>query len=112
MPAQTFPEPRLRGRAATLQIADPGRLRLLGLLALLLVAAQLLFAAHADDLADHAPQSCEYCLSASISSDPDDLVFEIGAPALSFEFVRSLVAAERIFAAAPRAANPRGPPLR
>lgn len=102
----------MSGRTATLEIANPGRSRLLGLLALLLVAAQLLFAAHADDLADHAPQSCEYCLSASISSDPDDLVVELSAPQLSFAQVRSPVAAELVVASALRAANPRGPPLR
>jgi hypothetical protein len=101
----------LTGRTAALEIADPRRVVLAGLFALLLVLAQMLFAAHADDVADHAPQSCEYCLSASIAADPDDLIVEVSAPVKSFETVRSPVSAEIVVADALRAANPRGPPL-
>lgn len=91
------------------------RLRLMGLLALVLVAAQLLFAAHAasgpEDLIDHAPSSCEFCLAAAVSGDPHALVGDLAPPPVSFSSVRRPVAAEIIVVGALRAANPRGPPL-
>lgn len=94
---------------------DLRRMRLMGLLALLLAAAQLLYAAHAasspDDLADHSPSSCEFCLAGALSNDPGSLVVDIAAPRFSVSSVRQPVAAEIIVAGALRAANPRGPPL-
>ena len=82
----------------------------MGLMALLFVAAQLLFSIHSDDLTAHAPQSCEYCLAAAISDDPNDLVVEIPAPLVSFEKAQAPVAREIIFVDAPRTSNPRAPP--
>jgi hypothetical protein len=108
--------PRLNGRAILFAESQSRRLRLFGLLALLLVAAQLLFAAHVasapDDLIDHAPSSCEFCLAAAVSGDPDALVDDIAAQLVSFSSVRQPVAADIIVVVALRAANSRGPPLR
>lgn len=104
-------------RGLVIMLGEPAsrRLRLMGLLALVLVAAQLLFAAHAasapDDLIDHAPSSCEFCLAAAVSGDPDALVDDIAPPLVSFSSVRQPVAADIIVVGALRAANPRGPPL-
>lgn len=89
---------------------EPRRVRLVALFALLFVAAQILFAAHADDLSDHAPQSCEYCLAAAVADDPNDLVVELAAPLVSYARARQPVAAVLIVEGALRAANPRGPP--
>lgn len=90
---------------------DQRRQRVMGLMALLFVAAQLLFAIHSDDLAAHAPQSCEYCLAAAISDDPNDLVVEIPAPLVSFDKAQAPVAQEIVIAGALRTSNPRAPPF-
>lgn len=105
----------MNGRAILFAKSQSRRLRLFGLLALLLVAAQLMFAAHAasapDELIDHAPSSCEFCLAGAVSSDPGALVVDIAAPVVSVSSVRQPVGAEIIIAGALRAAHPRGPPL-
>lgn len=90
---------------------NPARFRAAGLFALLFVAAQLLFAAHADSLYPHAPQSCEYCLAAAVSDDPNDLVTEIAGPVETVEPVRALAPEREIVARAPLVANSRAPPL-
>ncbi len=101
----------MKSRAIALEVADARRVTLAAMLAFVLLLAQALFAAHADDLSDHAPQTCEFCLSASIAADPNDLNVELSAPVESFDTARSPVAAEVVIAGALRAANPRGPPL-
>lgn len=83
----------------------------MGLMALLFVAAQLLFAIHSDDLTAHAPQSCEYCLAAAIADDPNDLVVEIPAPLVSFEKAEAPVAEEIVVASALQSSAPRAPPF-
>jgi len=83
----------------------------MGLMALLFVAAQLLFAIHSDDLTAHTPQSCEYCLAAAISDDPKDLEVEIVAPAASIEAVKQAIAQKIIVSRPLDAAVPRGPPF-
>ena len=106
----------MRGRTATLEIADPGRLRLLGLLALLLVAAQLLFAAHAaaksDFLLDHSPATCAVCIAGTASGDPELLVVSLAKPVAALCAAEAILAVERVLAFTVAAAPARAPPLR
>lgn len=90
--------------------SDPRRVRFAAFFACLLVAAQLLFAAHADAFADHAPQSCEYCLAAAVAGDPNDLVVDLAPPAAVLADVARPAAIDFVVAQALRAASPRGPP--
>jgi hypothetical protein len=92
----------------------PRRARFLALIAVLFAFAQFMFAAHAgataDELLDHAPQTCEFCLAGAVADDPHNLVFEVTAPAALFVGVASPVAGEFIVDGSFRAASPRGPP--
>lgn len=91
------------------------RFGLVALLVIVLAAAQLLFAAHAgaasDDISDHAKLTCEVCLSAAVSDDPQDLGVALAAPILSKWDASSPVAADIVVALALIAAHPRGPPV-
>lgn len=71
-------------RLATVEMSRPSRLRLLGLLALWFVAAQLFFAAHlgvpSDPLINHTPSACEFCLAGATADDPTLLVAVLAPP--------------------------------
>lgn len=102
-------------RAATSEIAGPGRLRLFGLLALWLVAAQLLYAAHlgrsSDPLLDHSTSTCEFCLAGATADDPTLLVAVLAPPTpVYLEIIQPADSAASI---EPHrlAAQPRAPPF-
>lgn len=101
----------MTSRVVAAHLGEAGKVRMIGLVALLFAAAQLLFAIHSDDLAKHAPQSCEFCLAAAVADDPNDLVFAVSAPPVSFEPALAPVTQRFIVARASLSANPRGPPL-
>lgn len=90
------------------------RTRLWGLFAVLFVAAQVLFAAHAgaapDDLLDHSPTSCEFCLAGAVADDPAGRSVDVAAPVEILGAVKLPVAAEIVVQGALRGAQPRGPP--
>lgn len=90
------------------------RARLWALFAVLFVAAQLLFAAHAgaspDDLLDHSPTTCEFCLAGAVADDPAGLSVEVAAPVEILGAVTRPVAAAIVASGALRGAQPRGPP--
>jgi len=87
------------------------RLMATGFLAVLFAAAQLLFAGHAEDLFTHAPQSCEFCLAAAVSDDPNDAVVELAPPVRFVDFRETPKADDIVLARAPIAPNSRAPPF-
>ncbi|NWG92668.1 MAG: hypothetical protein HXY21_09200 [Parvularculaceae bacterium] len=90
------------------------RARAWTLFAVLFVAAQLLFAAHAgaapDDLLDHSPTSCAFCLAGAVADDPSELSVAAAAPVAILGAARRPVAAEIVASGALGGAQPRGPP--
>jgi hypothetical protein len=94
--------------------ARPGRLRLLGLLAFVFIAAQLLYAAHLgaapDPLLDHSSSTCDYCLAGAAVDDPTLLVAVLTAP--TPVFLQAVLPAETAADIQPLrlAADPRAPP--
>lgn len=87
------------------------RIMAAGFLAFVFAAAQLLFAGHSEDLFTHAPQSCEFCLAAAVSDDPDDAVVEVAPPVRSVGLRETLKADDIVFARAPIAPHSRAPPI-
>ncbi len=81
------------------------------LLALVLVVAQIAFAAHAEIGKTHNTQTCAFCLSAPSAKDPNDSGPEFTAP--QFVLAPDLhVERANIFETdGPLAAHPRGPPI-
>lgn len=90
----------------------PGRARLLALVALLFVAAQLVFGAHAaaqpDYLLDHSPANCAICIAGAVSDDPALHVVGVAEPVpvlgeAATPMPRAEIATPAIFSAEPRA---------
>jgi len=104
----------LRNSAYALQPFASGRNRLLGLLALLFVAAQLIVAAHAasgtDYLLDHSPTSCAACLAGSSPGDPTLLTVSAEKPIFNFSRAVAVEKAERLSPRSVAAAHARAPP--
>lgn len=104
----------MRSSALALQPFASGRNRLLGLLAFLFVAAQLIVAAHAasgaDYIVDHSPTSCAACLAGSSSGDPSLLTVSAEKPVF---IIAPAAVVEKIQRHSPRsvaAAHARAPP--
>lgn len=102
-------------RAFSVEDYGVRRRRLTGLLALVFIVAQVLFAAHAgahpDPLFDHAAQTCEICLAGAVAGDPHDLISEYATPSAIFASVARPAGAAIVVANALLAASPRGPPV-
>lgn len=94
--------------------ARPSRLRLLGLLAVWFVAAQLFYAAHLgaapDPLLDHSSTSCAFCLAGAAADDPTLLAAVFAPPTPVYA---DIVRPDELTATPEPlrlAANPRAPP--
>ncbi|MCB2112592.1 MAG: hypothetical protein R3C42_06970 [Parvularculaceae bacterium] len=82
-----------------------------GLLAFAFIAAQFLVAGHFEDKFAHAPQTCEYCIAAAMSNDPNDAVVRIEAPYRALDTRVEPVTADIFIAAAISTPNSRAPPF-
>lgn len=108
--------PAVNADAPAILTAMSRRTRLIAFLSVVFLTAQLLFVAHAgsapDYLSDHTKQTCEFCLSAAISDDPDSLAVALDPPVFTIADVASPVAADIIVRGALIAVHSRGPPVR
>jgi hypothetical protein len=94
--------------------ARPGRLRLLGSLAVWFVVAQIFYAAHIgaapDPLLGHSSTSCAYCLAGATADDPTLLAAVFAPPTPVYA---DIVQPDELTATPEPlrlAANPRAPP--
>ncbi len=104
----------MKRRLLAFEAPAPGRFRLLGILALLFIAGQLLAAAHVasetDYLLDHARSSCAACLAGSASDDPSLLTVTVEKPVLVISLAIVIAKADWIFSTPFAAASARAPP--
>jgi len=84
-------------------------------LAVLFLAAQLIFAFHAgdggDNLANHSRADCPVCMAGATAPDPVDLVVSLDAPSLTFELAEFLWKSAAQLDDIRARANSRGPPF-